>query len=349
MISMQPFSRARLDPLLVFLRRRRPMFSLGSLVMYALALVAELPVILARFLLTTVAAIVVLELQGHPNGNPSWAQLALIPTAWSMLAMLTPVGSAWWWRTRAGGRDPSTREQVAYDDAVELLQAHSTRPLALPARWFVLDIPQPDAAVCGNALMLSRGLLESEALPAVLAHELGHLATPDWRLTAALNRLVVFSSPLGPTAEEQRERPRERRRVEEPEREARDDAELLWRGMLLVLRVLAKIAVFAKGGFGLRVTGPILGRYWRQREYKADEYTASLGQADELADFLEIHALIHDHPVPFIWLSEHTHPPAELRIDRLLSLNPPSGAYARVRPAFWVAAEGSTTPPRSRR
>jgi hypothetical protein len=27
--------------------------------------------------------------------------------------------------------------------------------------------------------------------------------------------------------------------------------------------------------------------------------------------------LIHDHPVPFIWLTEHTHPPAELRIDRL--------------------------------
>jgi Zn-dependent protease with chaperone function len=317
MISMQPLSRATLDPILAFLRRERPMLSLGSLVMYALALVAELPAILARFLLATLAAVVVLELQGHPNGKPSWAQLALIPTAWSMLAMLTPVGSAWWWRTRAGGRDPSTREQAAYQDAVELLQTYSSRPLPLPARWFVLDIPQPDAAVCGNALMLSRGLLESEDLPAVLAHELGHLATTDGRLTAALNRLVVFSSPLGPTAEEEREQPRERRQRDEPEREARDDAEALWFGLLLVLRVLARIAVFAKGGLGLRVTGPILGRYWRQREYKADEYAASLGQADELADFLEIHALIHDHPVPFIWLSEHTHPPTELRIDRL--------------------------------
>jgi hypothetical protein len=27
--------------------------------------------------------------------------------------------------------------------------------------------------------------------------------------------------------------------------------------------------------------------------------------------------LIHDHPVPFIWMTEHTHPPTELRIDRL--------------------------------
>jgi len=30
-----------------------------------------------------------------------------------------------------------------------------------------------------------------------------------------------------------------------------------------------------------------------------------------------MHALINDHPVPFIWLTEHTHPPTELRIDKL--------------------------------
>lgn len=62
---------------------------------------------------------------------------------------------------------------------------------------------------------------------------------------------------------------------------------------------------------------PLWGKYWREREYVADEYAAMLGQADELADFLEIHGLIHDHPIPFIWLTEHTHPPTELRIDRL--------------------------------
>jgi Zn-dependent protease with chaperone function len=234
-----------------------------------------------------------------------------------MLALLTPVGSAWWWRTRAGARSPSAREVAAYNDAVDLLQAHADRPLALPARWFVLDMPQPDAAVCGNALMLSRGLLESEDLPAVLAHELGHLASPDGRLTAALNRLVIFSSPFGPTAEEHQQQPHEQQRVDEPAREPRDDAQLLWSAVLCVARVLAKIAIFAKGGFGLKITGPILARYWRAREYKADQYAANLGQADELADFLEIHALIHDHPVPFIWLTEHTHPPTELRIDRL--------------------------------
>jgi Zn-dependent protease with chaperone function len=111
-------------------------------------------------------------------------------------------------------------------------------------------------------------------------------------------------------------------------RESRDDLDRTWFAILAVARVLAKIASFARGGLGLRITGPVLARYWREREYTADQYAASLGQADELADFLEIHALIHDHPVPFIWLTEHTHPPTELRIDRLRNL-----AHTQLTPA----------------
>ncbi len=315
---MHARSRAGLGPVLAFLERQRPMFSLGSLVMYVLALVAELPVLIVRVFLATLAGIVVLELEGHANGDPVLVVLGFAPTVWSMLALLTPVGSGWWWRTRAGGRHPSTREIAVYQDAIDLLQGNTTRPLALPASWFVLDTPQPDAGVCGNSLMLSRGLLESEDLPAVLAHELGHLATPDGRLTAALNRLVILSSSLHPADEEHR--PRERAEGEVSRREPRDDLDRSWFAILAVARVLAKIASFARGGLGLRITGPVLARYLREREFTADEYAASLGQADELADFLEIHALIHDHPVPFIWLTEHTHPPTELRIDRLRTL-----------------------------
>jgi Zn-dependent protease with chaperone function len=84
-----------------------------------------------------------------------------------------------------------------------------------------------------------------------------------------------------------------------------------------LLWVLRKTVVFAKGGLGLRLTAPFWGSHWREREYTADRYAAGLGQAEDLADFLEIHALMHDHPVPFIWLTEHTHPPTELRIDKL--------------------------------
>jgi Zn-dependent protease with chaperone function len=207
---------------------------------------------------------------------------------------------------------------------VELLQSYTPKPLPLPRRWFVLDTTQPDAAACGDTLMLSRALLETDHLPAVLAHELGHLGSPDARLTAAINRLVFLALPFGKatTNPEQDTPPRDRHREDgETNGQPRWPSELVIDGALQLTwhtcRLLFKATVFAKGGLGLWLTSPIWGRYWRAREYKADQYAATLGQADELADFLEIHALIHDHPVPFIWLTEHTHPPTELRIDRL--------------------------------
>ncbi len=41
------------------------------------------------------------------------------------------------------------------------------------------------------------------------------------------------------------------------------------------------------------------------------------GQAEQLAEFLDINALPWDLPVPFVWLTEESHPPTEHRIDRL--------------------------------
>lgn len=144
-------------------------------------------------------------------------------------------------------------------------------------------------------------------MAAVLAHELGHLATSDGKLTAAINRLIINLVP--------------RRR-----KEGESSRTILVSGDRLLLTItlfgagvwaLRHIIRFAQGGFGLRITGPFWGSYWREREYLADQHAAALGQAEELADFLEMHALINDHPVPFIWLTEHTHPPTELRIDKL--------------------------------
>jgi Zn-dependent protease with chaperone function len=278
----------------------RKLFSLDSLAMYMVTLLSEVPLILARAIIVYLTAAFILLAKGDPHPDPGiWAELGLLPPLWSILALATPIGTGWWWKQRMGGREPSGRERLAYQDAVEHLQAHSPVPLPLPSSWFVTDEIEADAAVCGNTLLLSHGILESEFLPAVLAHELGHLASPDGRLTAAVNRLVLWTP-----------------RPKNPEGEPVET------GLVFILQaafwVIGKfLATIRGGGFGLYATGPLWGRYWRGREYKADEYAASLGQADELADFLEIHALIHDHPVPFIWLSEHTHPPAELRIDKL--------------------------------
>jgi Zn-dependent protease with chaperone function len=280
-----------------------------TLCLYAATLVAEVPVVIARLLITFFLAALILFIQGDSTASAeSIAELAWIPTAWSVFALLTPLGGGWWWAQNMGGRKPSDRERGVYQDAIDLLQAHSQTPLRLASRWFVVDEPQPDAAVCGDTLMLSRGLLESEYLAAVVAHELGHLATSDGKLTAAINRLII--NPLPKT--------RERRQREQNLVVVGGDR-LLWTitGISALFWLLRRVFRFAQGGFALRITRPFWGSYWREREYLADQHAATLGQADELADFLEIHALINDHPVPFIWLTEHTHPPTELRIDKL--------------------------------
>jgi Zn-dependent protease with chaperone function len=283
--------------------------SIPALALYAASVVAEVPVIFARMLLTLAVAALVLLLKGESPGEAEGLmQLALIPTGWSLLALITPFGGGWWWGQNLGGRDPSERERSAYHDALQLLGHHVTDRVRLPSFWFVLDTPQPDAAVCGDTLMLSRGLLESEYLPAVLAHELGHLNSSDGKLTAAINRLII--NPLPKT--------RERATRKGGVVVLGSDRVLLTVTLFgAFLWLIRKTIGFAKGGLGLRITAAFWGSYWREREYTADQYAAQLGQAEELADFLEIHALIHDHPVPLIWLTEHTHPPTELRIDRL--------------------------------
>jgi CheY-like chemotaxis protein len=54
------------------------------------------------------------------------------------------------------------------------------------------------------------------------------------------------------------------------------------------------------------------------------ELVAGLGQAEQLAEFLDLHALPWDLPIPFVWLTEASHPPTEHRIDR--ERDPASGA-----------------------
>jgi Zn-dependent protease with chaperone function len=340
---MHSLLRTSRDKALVIVDRERPFFTPGALSMYILALASEAPVILARYLLALLVVFAVLVIEGNPHGGLEWALVALIPTAWSTIALFNPTGGAWWWQTRAGGREPSKREQLAYQDAVQLLQSNAVRPLPLPEHWFVIDSPQPDAAVCANTLMLSHGLLETDHLPAVLAHELGHLGSPDARLTAALNRLIVLSTPFRAGAAAERPRPQMELvpRLQYTPRETPSAFDLepgLTQALFGFLRFLFITSLFAKGGLGLWLTGPIWGRYWRTREYHADQYAAGLGQADELADFLEVHALIHDNPIPFLWLTEHTHPPTELRIDRLRSTPDETSVEAELEAASEAAA-----------
>jgi len=270
--------------------RSRPTFQVGGVLLYMLTVVFEAPVILLRIMIVFFVVEVPLLILGDPPlSTVLWFLLALAPTLWSMFALISPAGSGWWWRQHTGGREPSQRERLAYQNAVERLQAERLKPLRLPSSWFVVDEQFPNAAACGDSLMLSRGLLETEDPGCILGHELNHLASLDGRINLALNRLVIHQAP---------------RPSKDPEDAGRPSGE-------------RRIIRFARGGLALRITAPLWGCYWRAREYAADQYAASLGQADKLADFLEINALMHDHPIPFIVLTDTAHPYTELRIDRL--------------------------------
>ncbi len=186
----------------------------------------------------------------------------------------------------------------------------------LPGLLIEIDKTGRDAAVCGETLMHSRGMLESDYLAAVLAHELGHMDTSDGKLTAAISRRIINPLP----------RPN-RRRPDQPEPPTQmptvimtsEESRLAMTFFGAMLWLIRRVLRFARGGFVQKVLAPFWGSYWRGRECTADRFAASLGQAKELADF---HALIDDHPVPSIWMTEQTHPPTELRVDKLRNTGP---------------------------
>jgi len=314
---------------------------MGVLFLYVLTAALELPVILARYLATYVVAAVLLKATGHPSASADgWAKLALIPTLWSAAALVNPAGSGWWWQQRLGGREPSKREHLLYQEALARLEAATTMLLPTPKRWFVLDAAEPDAAVCGDTLMLSSGLLRSPDLIPVLAHELGHLGSVDARLTAAVNRLRI--EPLRPERRpEQRPGTNPAGGVDGPAAggapappPARPEPHRRGLTRWAVRMTLALL----RGGLALHLTAPAWGQVWREAELQADGFAARIGQGGELADFLERHVLRNDHPIPLVWLSERTHPPTELRIERLRE------AAAKQQPTSTSASTPTSAP-----
>jgi Zn-dependent protease with chaperone function len=317
--------------------RVRREFPAGSLILYAATAALELPVILARYAAIYVVAAIALQATGHASTDATeWAKLAIVPALWSAVALVNPAGGGWWWRQQLGGREPSKREQLAYSTSMQALEAGTMILLPSPEQWFVVDASEPDAAVCGDTLMLTRGLLEgpSEALSAVLAHQLGHMQGIDARLTAALNRLVIDRTPLrGTSAQPQRaniaaKTPpafNPRTTPTQASHPASPRPVVLAGGKVENARITWSLTRWAtrmtiallRGGLALRLTAPAWGQVWREQEYEADRFAAGIGWGEKLADFLEAEQLKHDHPIPLVGLTDHTHPPTEQRIDAL--------------------------------
>ena len=258
-----------------------------------------------RWLLTYLGALALGAIVPLGPGAGQLACLAaFLPLGWSLLALALP-GRGFLWTRRVGARRPSAEETMVIEDARQLLRAVDSNLADLRA-VYVLDDPLPAAAARGRSVILSRGLLESESVAPVLAHELGHTRSLDGRLTEALDRLELLSDPLGPI---------ERRSGRQP-RSAADDAPVgfLWSCARWTLRL-------AGGGCAERLLGPLWSAHWRSREYAADAYAASLGQAEDLARYLSDNELPFDVPQPRLPFNRAEHPPVALRIERLTAVD----------------------------
>lgn len=276
----------------------------GGLGLYFLTLTGEAMLGAgARWLLiylgaATAGAIVPLGLSA---GGLAWAA-AFAPLLWSLLGLFLP-GGGLVWRRRLGARRPTGEEVLLLADAFALLRGSAS--LRGEPIIYVLDDPLPAAAVRGKTLILSRGLLESDSLAPVLAHELGHSACLDGRLTEALARLVIWRDPLGPA--------QPAREPGEIEFAPEHGGGLLWSAARWVLRL-------SGGGCAEQLLSPAWAAYWRSREYAADGHAADLGQAEDLLSHLADFEQAFDVPQRGLLIRTAEHPPVARRIERLQSL-----------------------------
>jgi len=204
--------------------------------------------------------------------------IGFAPLAISLGTLVLPLGG-WWFQQQEGGRMPSERERAVFEAAFEQLRLLDPQ-LRAPRRWFVTDDPVPNACAYADTLMLTRGLLDSPYLPAVLAHEQGHLNSSDARVSAAIVRMTT--PPRKPVG--------------------------------FPFRL---IAYLASGRIGMALMRNPWAIYWRAREKVADAYAAKLGQGSALEAYLDIYALDGDLPTPFKAFGDSSHPWTEHRIDDL--------------------------------
>lgn len=261
-----------------------------GLVLYAITLAGQLLAAGARAFITVVVLWIVGGLTGWTIPINAIALLvAFAPLVVSLLSVLCPPLIApidgRWWEMSTGGRPPEPDEREAFDYAFgELQEADPT--LRPPRHWFVAEEPGTNAAAYASSMSVDRGLLESPYAAAVIAHELGHLRSSDAHLTSALN-LLLLTPMLTPAI--------------------RPLWSLPFRGLLWI----------ASGQAVFWLTGNSWEMYWRSREFAADAYAARLGQADILAETLELESLPHERSIRNMRFSRASHPYTKPRIARL--------------------------------
>lgn len=250
--------------------------------------------------------------------------LAGLPLVWSFLTLLG-VPSDYLTSLEMGARRPSQRERDMVEPELEALYAQRGG-IRRPHTWRVIDIPEINAWVLGTTLYISRELIRSPHLRAILAHELGHINALEARLLLALRRLafpggliLLRLMAVGPTfiqpAQEDNSITPEGSQDAYNARLAARPLQIAGCLHAIFSWILLGVIVFS-GGFSLWILTIPLMAYWRQREYEADRFAALLGEATGLAAALD-YIRILDLPTPWLFFSRRAHPYSELRIDKL--------------------------------
>lgn len=234
----------------------------------------------------------------------------IITSIFSLLGILKGGQRYHRWSTgaRTIGRE---RELPLVMSALASLEANAPQPFKKPTYLFVLDTDSADAYSVGNAMYLTRGLIHKAGYPephlmAMLAHQLGHCTSADARLTLALRRLVItpmyfLSSSLGQLAPGM---------VSIAARFAEADTYIV----SVVTWFLNLFLAAAGGGMGLLLLNIPWTWFWRERDYQADAFAATLGQAQPLIEYLDKHQGF-DVATPYYMSPQ---PYTELRIDALM-------------------------------
>ena len=135
-------------------------------------------------------------------------------------------------------------------------------------------------------MYVSRGAVESEYLPGILAHELGHVANKDGDLLLSLRQFIIpFAYFVGIDRQ-----PLPAGAVTATGRSVystqivTDDSGLYYKVKALQIKLLM---AFVFGGMGLLMLGREWARFWRERDLQADRFVKNIGQAEPLIQVLE--------------------------------------------------------------
>lgn len=207
-----------------------------------------------------------------------------------------------------GARQMSIREKGTIYAALDEIAGRAKKPVKGFSAVYILDTPFDQVNLIGTTLYISSGAVQSESLRVLLAHEIGHLDNDDGRIVLALRRMVFLPFQLFLSGVRRYSTNAANPKPELKEFEAMEVFYFLMNKLLFVLCALWG------GGLGVWLTSWHWAKFFRETDYRADAFVASLGYKDELIEYLE-QGKFYDTAVPYMaaW-----HPANELRIDRLM-------------------------------